>query len=232
MLNFQGSTPVTGQPYPFQGMFRVEAQDDQGQPLPDVCVELEARKADGMVANLLTATRQDGGFPLRVLTPEGENSLFVVSAGKDGFGWRQAAAPPIFSWTHYRPLTGEGMRAYRFRAQPGCLHDQPDQSQFQILWGLTAPAGDPIAGAVITMTAIGPGVLQPTAVGTTDPNGQAQLISRINRYGDYDGYLTGVTGPDGTDLLPNATFDGPNLIITPEGRSVFRLNVGAQCTPP
>lgn len=242
MLNFQGSTPVTGQPYPFQGMFRVEAQDDQGQPLPDVCVELEAHKADGMVSHLMTATRPDGGFPLAVMTPAGENSLFVVSAGLPGFGWRQAAAPPSFTWpgelaeplpqsTPDPPLTRGEMAVFIIRAKMGCLHDQPDQSQFQILWGLTGPAGDPFAGAVLTMTISGPGVVQPFAVGTTDPNGQTQLISPINRFGHYDATVMGLTGPDGDDMLPSLSFGDPQIAWAPDGHPVIGFDVGGQCTP-
>jgi hypothetical protein len=104
----------------------------------------------------------------------------------------------------------------------GCEHTQPGvQSELQKLVTVRRPDGTPVEGANVLASATGPGLLSPTAQGTTNGEGQAQLVWPINKFGSYGVAIEGVTDASGAALE-----------LTPTSETTATIEVGEVCESP
>jgi hypothetical protein len=104
----------------------------------------------------------------------------------------------------------------------GCEHTQPGvQSDLLDLILLIFAGAEPVEGATVRATAFGSGVLETSAEGVTNAEGEAQLRWPINRFGAYTARIDEVIGPDGTPLE-----------LSPSSQTEATFTVGQTCTKP
>ncbi len=106
----------------------------------------------------------------------------------------------------------------------GCEHTQPGVQSDLVALVLAALVGAaPVEGATVEASADGPGVIESTASGVTDANGEAQLRFPINLFGEYDIMVEQVIGSDGTPLeiapgsQTSTTYEVTDLCTLPFG---------------
>ena len=104
----------------------------------------------------------------------------------------------------------------------GCEHTQPGvQSDLLDLILLIFVGAEPVEGATVRATAFGTGVLETTAEGVTDAQGQARLKWPINQFGAKTARIDEVIGPDGSPLE-----------LSPSSQREANFTVGQTCTKP
>jgi len=106
----------------------------------------------------------------------------------------------------------------------GCEHTQPgveSELQVRVVVRLVDEDGNPAPGLRVDSEAQGPGLIESTASGTTDENGEVLLVFRINRFGPYTVTVQRISLSDGT-----------LAIFQPGTALTSSFTVEQECTPP